>query len=439
MSEWAIDTLVQTAKEDPLRLLDASNDIQLLASHYLNAPSETERATSRFNKIVLGENRPISHTATEAAGLLPDAILLGIPFVKGISKVIKNAKTINKFNKAEKAAFRKAGEIINKTPIPEEKLLSTDKSKILNEWKTSLPSKTSDANVEKYLNRNIAGINRNIVRANKKIDNLAESNKVIADLMRKEGLDPTVKVNVVDWLNKNATTARKAIGYDNFNKLYKSMYDSAVPTISTAKFKAYDILPAGNKEIADMIRKEGLDPTPYINNSIKIMGKQNKPDKKMVVLPSFMHFATGAAPKNVASAVRYPLIRAAAGFGNTATESNSSVTPALNAQEISQYNFNKTKESMELNPLADFLKSLIHIDYNDPALYNENEVTDFLIAAEANGILAQGTNSMLRDATPRQKVQLLNAIMNDKEWTKRASNAYKNYMGITDKHQRSKE
>ena len=428
MSEWAINTFGETVKEDPARLLDISNDIQLFAGRYLNAPSETERATSRFNKIVLGENRPISHTATEAAGLLPDIIALGIPFLKGFSKAAKKAKDIIKANKAEKAAFRKAGEIINKTPIPEDKLLATNKKQILNDWRTSLPSKTTDTKVEKYLNKNITGVNRNIVRANAKIDNLKESNKVIADLMRKEGLDPTVKLNVVDWLSKNATKARKEIGYDNFNKLYKSMYDSSVPTISTTKFSTYDILPESNKVIADMIRKEGLDPTNYVNTVVKEIGKTVKPDKKMVVLPTLTHFVTGAVPKNVASAVRYPLIRTAAATGNTAFDKNSSIPEGLTFPEISQYNFNRTRESMELNPLADFLKSLIHIDYNDPALYNENEVNKFLEVAEDNGILAKGTNNMLSEATPRQKVQLLNAIMNNKEWRNRASAAYKNYL-----------
>lgn len=398
MSEWAINTFGETLKEDPARLLDISNDIQLFAGSYLNAPKETERATSRFNKIVLGEKRPISHTITEASGLLPDIIAIGIPFVKGFRKAAKTAKDISKANKAEKAAYVKAGEIINKTPIPEEKLLSADKKKILNEWKTSLPSKTTDTKVEKYLNKNIAGINRNITRANKKIDNLAESNKAIAKMMREEGLDPTVKLNVVDWLSKNATKARKEIGYDNFNKLYKSMYDSSVPRISTTKFEV-------------------------LKN-----GKKVKPDKKMVVLPTLTHFISGAAPKNIAAALRYPLLRSAAAIGNTATESIPPLALSYNVPEISQYNFNRARESMELNPLADFLKSLIHIDYNDPALYNEDEVNSFLEVAEDYGILAKGTNRWLTDATPRQKVQLLNAIMNNKEWRNRASNAYKDYI-----------
>ena len=76
-NEYALDTFTETAKKDPLRLLDVENDTQMLLSK-LGAPSETERARSNYNKLVYNEPRPVTHHLTEFIGrLLPNLAAVG--------------------------------------------------------------------------------------------------------------------------------------------------------------------------------------------------------------------------------------------------------------------------------------------------------------------------------------------------------------------------
>ena len=112
-NEYALDTIEETAKKDPLRLLDIENDTQMLLSK-LGAPSETERARSNYNKLVYNEPRPVTHHLTEFIGrLLPNLAavggakvvkLTGSALKKGGKDFVKKLAT----SKLKRAALKKA-------------------------------------------------------------------------------------------------------------------------------------------------------------------------------------------------------------------------------------------------------------------------------------------------------------------------------------------
>lgn len=117
------DTFTEQVKENPLVLLDVTNDIEQIPI----GPDEKERNESRLRKVITGEKRPASHTAKEAVawGTSNLALPLLVAFVKGggtVAKGAKGLKEISKFSKegrsvqqAAKAAERAANKAVKET------------------------------------------------------------------------------------------------------------------------------------------------------------------------------------------------------------------------------------------------------------------------------------------------------------------------------------
>lgn len=80
-------------RDGALGFLDIEDDVERL----LPGPTEEERNSSRLNKVITGESRPLSHTAKEASAW---TISNGIPIVAG---VIKGANVVGKGTKGLKA------------------------------------------------------------------------------------------------------------------------------------------------------------------------------------------------------------------------------------------------------------------------------------------------------------------------------------------------
>jgi len=392
-NEWAIDTISETAEKDPLRLLDVENDTQMLLSKF-NAPTETDRAISNFNKLVYNEPRPASHHITEAAGrLIPNVIVVGGPQIVKLSK--------NAIKKAGKDLLKKLGtaklkkEAINKAQKNIDKTLVKEVSKKLN------PEQLSHYKNAKLVDKLMKEGNIADASIVKTYDTSID--KVIADRLNNMPGDLTTRYNAilaeVPHISKSANIPETKV-YMALKKEADTLYKK--PLLKELNFvskQTNDI--AANPDLykhltddeAAALYKARKAKHTKINSSSAyfntgISGAKVGTDD----VPEFIKNAPDAMKSSTAKWLQLHSPRLAQLARDIAT----SKKPV--EKEIKQLTFDKEPE---ISPAMDMLNDIIGIDYYNPNRWRQEDVEWFLNKAQEEGLIS---DDRWTQWSPRQKV-----------------------------------
>ena len=401
-NEYALDTFTETAKKDPLRLLDVENDTQMFLSK-LGAPSETERARSNYNKLVYNEPRPVTHHLTEFIGrLLPNLAavggakvvkLTGSALKKGGKDFVKKLATA----KLKRAALKKAQkgfETENKPLI-----------KSLIEFSKDNPQRVRDA-----------------------ID-LYEKNGLKATADKIRAFDPTIDGVIHDRLKRmpgDLTTKYNAILNDvpALSKQTKIPEDEIVNAIKREADRAFKEPKLGELNFSDNNIDDMLNnPDLYkglTDEETDILFK-NRKDKFLDIEKSTAFFNTGL--DNVVYATGDELVpdiikKAPKFFGKAAAAEAKLHAPRIAdlfhdkvfyqkpvEKEFKKYTFDKQPDT---HPVLDIIGDIIGVDYYNPNRWNKEDVEWFLNRAYEKGLFS---NKDWTRWTPRQKVLKMKEIV----------------------------
>lgn len=399
-NEYALDTFTETAKKDPLRLLDVENDTQMLLSK-LGAPSETERARSNYNKLVYNEPRPVTHHLTEFIGrLLPNLAavggakvvkLTGSALKKGGKDFVKKLATA----KLKRAALKKA-----------QKGIETEKNKTL-----------------------ITALLKDNPQVVRETADVYEKNgfKIMADKIR--AFDTTIDGVIHSRLKKipgDLTTKYNAILNDvpYLSKQTKIPEDEIVKAIKREADRAFKEpklreLNFRDSKFADM----GNNPDLYkglTDEETDILFK-NRKDKYLDIEKSTAFFNTGL--DNVVYATGDELVpdiikKAPKFFGKAGAAEIKLHAPRLAdlvhdkvfyqkpvEKEFKKYTFDKQPDT---HPVLDLIGDIIGVDYYNPNRWNKEDVEWFLNKAYEKGLFS---NKDWTRWTPRQKVLKMKEIV----------------------------
>lgn len=401
-NEYALDTIEETAKKDPLRLLDIENDTQMALS-MLGAPSETERARSNYNKLVYNEPRPVTHHLTEFIGrLLPNLAavsgakvvkLTGSALKKGGKDFVKKLATA----KLKKAALKKAQKdlgIENKTLI-----------KSLTSLFTNDPQRVRDF-IDIYEKNGLKTMADKIRAFDTTIDGVIHSRfkNIPGDLTTKYN----AILNDVPYLSKQTK-----IPEDEIVKAIKREADRA---FKKPKFKKLNFI---DNKLDDMRNNPDLYKG-LTDEETDILFK-NRKDKFLDIEKSTAYFNTGL--DNVVYATGDELVpdiikKAPKFFGKAAAAEAKLHAPRLAdlvhdkvfyqkpvEKEFKRYTFDKQPDT---HPVLDFIGDIIGVDYYNPNRWNKEDVEWFLNKAYEKGLFS---NKDWTRWTPRQKVLKMKEIV----------------------------
>lgn len=399
-NEYALDTLEETAKKDPLRLLDVENDTQMALSK-LGAPSETERARSNYNKLVYNEPRPVTHHLTEFIGrLLPNLVavggakvvkLTGSALKKGGKDFVKKLATA----KLKRAALKKA-----------QKGIETEKNKTLI---TSLlkdnPQTVRDF-IDIYEKNGLKTMADKIRPFDTTIDG------VIHSRLKNMPGDLTTKYNTI--LNDvPALSKQTKIPEDEIVKAIKREADRAFkePKLRELNFR--------DSKFADMRDNPGLYKG-LTDEETDILFK-NRKDKYFDIEKSTAFFNTGLdnvvyatgdelVPDIIKKAPKFFRKAGAAEFNLHAPRIADLVHDKVFYQkpvekEFKRYTFDKQPDT---HPVLDLIGDIIGVDYYNPNRWNKEDVEWFLNKAYEKGLFS---NKDWTRWTPRQKVLKMKEIV----------------------------
>lgn len=399
-NEYALDTLEETAKKDPLRLLDVENDTQMALSK-LGAPSETERARSNYNKLVYNEPRPVTHHLTEFIGrLLPNLVavggakvvkLTGSALKKGGKDFVKKLATA----KLKRAALKKA-----------QKGIETEKNKTLI---TSLlkdnPQTVRDF-IDIYEKNGLKTMADKIRPFDTTIDG------VIHSRLKNMPGDLTTKYNTI--LNDvPALSKQTKIPEDEIVKAIKREADRAYkePKLRELNFR--------NKKFADM--RDNPDLYKGLTDEETDILFKNRKDKYLDIEKSTAFFNTGLdnvvyatgdelVPDIIKKAPKFFRKAGAAEFNLHAPRIADLVHDKVFYQkpvekEFKRYTFDKQPDT---HPVLDLIGDIIGVDYYNPNRWNKEDVEWFLNKAYEKGLFS---NKDWTRWTPRQKVLKMKEIV----------------------------
>ena len=401
-NEYALDTFTETAKKDPLRLLDVENDTQMLLSK-LGAPSETERARSNYNKLVYNEPRPVTHHLTEFIGrLLPNLAavggakvvkLTGSALKKGGKDFVKKLATA----KLKRAALKKA----------QKGLGTKDKTviKSLTTLFTNDPQRVRDA-IDLYEKNGLKTMADKIRAFDPTIDGVIHSRfkKIPGGLTTKYN---TI-LNDVPYLSKQTK-----IPEDEIVKAIKREADRAY---KEPKFKKLNFI---DNKLDDMRNNPDLYKG-LTDEEIDILFK-NRKDKYLNIEKSTAFFNTGL--DNVVYATGDELVpdiikKAPKFFRKAGAAEVNLHAPRLAdlfydtvfyqkpvEKEFKKYTFDKQPDT---HPVLDIIGDIIGVDYYNPNRWNKEDVEWFLNKAYEKGLFS---NKDWTRWTPRQKVLKMKEIV----------------------------
>ena len=401
-NEYALDTIEETAKKDPLRLLDIENDTQMVLSK-LGAPSETERARSNYNKLVYNEPRPVTHHLTEFIGrLLPNLAavggakvvkLTGSALKKGGKDFVKKLAT----SKLKRAALKKA-----------QKGLGTEDKTVIKSL-TSLfkndPQRVRDA-IDLYEKNGLKTMADKIRAFDTTIDG------VIHSRFKNIPGDLTTKYNAI--LNDvPALSKQTKIPEDEIVNAIKREADRA---FREPKFKKLNFI---DNKLDDMRNNPDLYKG-LTDEETDILFK-NRKDKYLDIEKSTAYFNTGL--DNVVYATGDELVsdiikKAPKFFGKAGAAEFNLHAPRLAdlvhdkvfyqkpvEKEFKKYTFDKQPDT---HPVLDLIGDIIGVDYYNPNRWNKEDVEWFLNKAYEKGLFS---NKDWTRWTPRQKVLKMKEIV----------------------------
>lgn len=451
-SEWARNEFINDPRaiSQYLDVLDFGNGAQKLTNKvFKNSPNETQRAASNFDKVVEGKHRPASHNLVDITRVIPDLLALVGPSLlktaikaggKGITKKI-----------GEKAVKETAVNVIRNTPIDEvgTHLTTRDaKRRIQTKWISDLMSddnirkfakrkdidptsvrnviiESKDDNIKEALHSKINGLNK---RIDNDMDLLKELKiKYMTDSMKKAMLseidDINKPVNIkafnnlkIKYMDDNIITLNKLGGLSDETKEGIVEVSKNLPTK-----KLIDAMEANPKEYVEVLGS----PT---NRYVRMLQElKNNP------VPSGAHYQDWYTSKVLS---RYPIQKdklkakdfiskaptaVAVGFVKGADAFDSSIDSGIEkATALSEDDIFKLRDNglrMGNNyyyggtlptPVKDVIFSILGMDYNDPARFNEKDVEGFIKFLVDIG---QVDPKAVKKLSPRQKVGLMRNIM----------------------------
>ena len=385
---YALNTLKDIWKYDPMRLLDLGNDFQVLVSQNKPENNEEARAISNFEKLTEDRRRPISHTLVDATRLLPDIIALAGPAL-----VKKGVKAIGK--KAAKATGSKvAGTIVNENvsdiaqAFNNSKLLQRDaKDTAAKRWVRNLYENKEAMN--RAAGRNLSEDEIKAVRN--------ELPNAVAEKIKKynAGVDKykSVEKGIEEIVTLNESTQPT---------LFRLAKEELVDAGKLTKDEMKTLL----KNIAELPEYDKSASFSHINV-----------DRILKGIPKEKHDVV----KNV---VKDVLFEGAKGLGSPLTVADLTIKGAdAGINKAAKINFQTNKElemkpdywtlGSEPTPVSDFIASVFNVDFDDPARFNKKDIDAFFEFLEDIGTIEPGIKDKW---TPRQKVSVLRELMSDKEY-----------------------
>lgn len=419
---YALNTLKDIWKYDPVRLLDLGNTLQVLLSQNNPKTNEEVRATSNFEKEVEGVRRPVSHTLTEAIRLVPDIITLASG--PGYA-AIKQTVTKNSAKKLGKGVA--------------EKLVRETSSEAADAFSKSLflPKGLKDKAGKKWvreLYENEEAMKR-IAGRDLKTDEIKAIRNALPDSIKK-------KIDAQNVELSDVASDRYQIMFD-----LQQMKDYDLgfgDTYYTRKFKDTDpFYKKKLKAFEDLVVKNGLDDAEKLaeyrnfiahNTGVDRDGVQRIIDNLDAVpighrsdtaseyvadsilesIPKHRKIDNKwTKAKEVGKDTFNPVHTAFIGADALAATANSLGKNAKerhirsNGLEMKPDYYTRGSEP---TPVSDFLASMFNVDFDDPARFNERDINYFFKFLEKEGIIEPGIKDKW---TPRQKVSVMRELLRE--------------------------
>lgn len=431
-NEYARDTLKDTLKDDPLRVLDLGNDIQLLANKAGIGASEKERADSSFKAIVEESyRRPFSHTAFEAATqALPLVVsLLGHGLYRGIkaktpakaaAKAGKQAPVKKIVSEFEPRYASKRAAVQGADPNRAEALKALDKGAEAAKL-YGYPKEATEEAVRRGINSRIEAGNRQVKKGTQAFQRVYHSIDDVDDSLLK-----AVRNRNDKEVDKKLRTLLRDTDVD-IEDVRKRLYSATSMKLDKDKVRAdtyaqidgalregyYDESFA--RQLKEEIDRSLLGDT-YMKSSVAAvlddiafglgdgdtmlysytMMKPNDVYKNPFIGKRGAEIAKGALAPSKASA----------GLLLTDTANaliNSAIDPKhIAAREMRPKYYSRGAQS---TPILDFIRGMVSLDLNDPARYNEEDIEGYWKLLQEHKIVDPDLN-----LSPRQKIQVIKEL-----------------------------
>ena len=388
---YALNTLKDIWKYDPMRLLDLGNDFQVLMSQNKPEVDEEARAASNFEKLVEDEPRPFSHTMVDATGrLLPIiASALGSAAIKGIGK---GAKAIGR------GISKATGKSLSKKATKDVA------------WRL-MHEKSSDA-AKAFSNSKFLTTNAKRNAGNKWARELLEDEKAMERMARKVTGKTNKKLS-----DEEATAIRKSI---------KKLAPDRIKEYNTDADKLYDVykklgIKKGSFETKDELieyltkNKKSLTDTEYKNllENIKALPEAKVRQQR---LDSLSELKEGNnVLRNIREGVlQYstPGVLLAEGEKPIEALGNDLLKTKFQTNNNVVMKPNYYAEGSEPTPITDFIASVFDVDFDDPSRFNKKDIDAFFEFLEDFGTIEPGIKDKW---TPRQKVSVMRELLKDKD------------------------
>jgi hypothetical protein len=426
--QWALDSLGDVLENDPLRLLDMENDVQM-GLNKLGLPSETDRATSNFEDLVFDTGRPFRDNYTEFAGRAIPFLLTAAfgPVVKGskvglgkLNKLINNKKVNKAFQRAANKQLKNITD--DPTVIKNVNKMFSKVSKpveyppVVRVRANSALLKAKHEGVENALNylddiadiytnpvsKYVADKSKNLVAEGKSIDQIRDILKNEArSLANSSGIDAKDVNNIID------TLLNKKQFYQNFTKIARETSSDIKRDIFRNK-NVYKQFAADNKinyndieklvngkipidKFKDWDKLKDFHNTRYIKaqDTLSKLNKATIPEVNKPLQPeasSWENIMSKLKPTEVLGpSVATALVTKAPEFATTVIENKLDNKP--------EYTWK--------NALGDTLKDMLGLDWSNPERFNEHEVNQYLQWAEDVGLMS---SDQWNNWTPREKL-----------------------------------
>lgn len=390
MSEWALDTIDDIVREDPLRLLDLENDTQVLLSKIPGAKSESERAKSNFNKLVYNEHKPIDEHILEAAGrAIPNVVAIG-----GAPLLKLGADSINR---AGRDFVKKAITARMKSAAVKKAQKNMDSTLLKNISRRLHPERMSH-----YMNAKYAeSLSPEVSAALKTFDTSVD--RAIRERMERMPGDITSKYSVL--LQEAPSIAKKTnIPEENVVRAIKNEADALYrkPLLGKLNFKIKienDI--AANPDIYKGLSREEADAL-YRSRKAESSSIKNT----SAFFNTNISMARQAPDAIDLSAVRDATAREIVSHAPRVIDmmQASVEKPIVPEREYKQFLFDRPPET---SPIKDVLRDIIGVDYYNPNRWRQEDVEWFLKQAQDEGLLSDDS---WKQWTPRQKVYKMREI-----------------------------
>lgn len=392
MNEWAIDTIDDIAKDDPLRLLDLENDTQVLLSKIPGAKSETERARSNFNKLIYKEPKPLDEHILEAAGrAIPNVAAVGAsPLLKiGKSTIVKAGKDFVK-KAATKNIKRNAIEKAQK---------KLDETLVKAVTRRFNPSNMTHYKIAKASNK-LTGDAKEVLQS---FDTSVD--RVIRERLEKMPGDLTLRYQVMlqeapriaKSTNIDERTIVRAIK-NEANDLYRK------PLLEKLNFK----VKMDNDAAANPDLYKGLSDEKKVALYKSRKAENSSINKSAVYDNTGITRAVQAADVNIPTdAIKDASIREIVAHAPRAIDmlKDSVEKPVIENKEFKQFLFDKPPET---SPIKDVLKDILGVDYYNPNRWRQEDVEWLLNEAQKEGLLSDDS---WKQWSPRQKVYKMREIV----------------------------